>query len=91
MIHDGSMPPQNKRTRRNKTRISFLPRIQEKLDSLLDVCHEKALTLMRQLYFVEGALLRGDIFGSNATGVPKATHLCGVLASEAEMIVLDMM
>jgi hypothetical protein len=92
MIHDGSMPPRNKRTRRNKTRISFLPRIQEKLDSLLDVCHEKALTLMRQLYFVESALLRGDIFGNiAATGVPKATHLCGVLASEAEMIVLDMM
>jgi hypothetical protein len=90
--NDSSMPPRNKRTRRNKTRISFLPRIQEKLDSLLDVCHEKALTLMRQLYYVEGALLKGDIFGNNAaTGIPKATHLCGVLASEAEMIVLDMM
>ncbi|KAI2502489.1 hypothetical protein MHU86_11995 [Fragilaria crotonensis] len=91
MIHDGpgvnSMPPRTKRMRRNKTRISFLPRIQEKLDSLLDVCHDQALTLMRQLYFVECALLRGDIFSVTLN----ATHLSGVLASDAEMIVLDMM
>lgn len=91
MIHDGpganSMPPRTKRMRRNKTRISFLPRIQEKLDSLLDVCHDKALTLMRQLYFVECALLRGEIFRVTSN----ATHLSGVLASEAEMIVLDML
>jgi len=93
MIQDGpgmhSMPPRTKRTRRNKTRISFIPRIKKKLDSHLDVCHEKALILMRQLYFVEGALLNGDIFGESTT--PRATHLCGVLASEAEMIVVDMM
>ena len=91
MIHEGasvhSMPPRSKRMRRNKTRISFLPRIQERLDSLLDISHDKALTLMRQLYFVEGALLRGDIFSIPSN----ATHLYGVLASEAEMIVLDMM
>jgi hypothetical protein len=59
------------------------------VDSHLDVCHEKALILMRQLYFVEGALLNGDVFGESTT--PRATHLRGVLASEAEMIVADLM
>jgi hypothetical protein len=59
------------------------------LDSHLDVCHEKALILMRQLYFVEGALLNGDVFGESTT--PRATHLCGVLAIEAEMIVVDIL
>ena len=58
------------------------------LDShYLDVCHEKALLLMRQLYFVEGALLNGDVFGESTT--PRETHLRGVLAIEAEMIVVD--
>merc|ERR1712228_723994 len=49
LIEDGgighSMPPKTKRARRNKTRISFLPRIKTKLESYLDVCHEKALIL----------------------------------------------
>lgn len=94
MIEDGasmhSMPPKIKRARRNKTRISFLPRIKEKLDSHLDVCHEKALILMRQLYYVEGALLEGRV---NPQMPPDnlSTHLCGILANEAEMILMDMM
>jgi hypothetical protein len=95
MLSDGpgmhTMPPKTKRARRNKTRISFLPRIQAKLDACLDSNHEKALVLMRQLYFVEGALLRGDIFQEDLNGAAKPTHLCGVLASEAEMILVDMM
>jgi hypothetical protein len=95
MLSDGpgmhSMPPKTKRARRNKTRISFLPRIQEKLDVCLDSNHEKALVLMRQLYFVEGALLRGAIFQEDVSGAARPTHLCGVLASEAEMILVDMM
>mmetsp|Transcript_1227 Transcript_1227/g.1869 ORF Transcript_1227/g.1869 Transcript_1227/m.1869 type:complete len:830 (-) Transcript_1227:231-2720(-) len=94
MIEDGasmhSMPHKIKRARRNKTRISFLPRIKQKLDSHLDVCHEKALILMRQLYYVEGALLEGRV---NPQMPPDnlSTHLCGILASEAEMILMDIM
>mmetsp|Transcript_613 Transcript_613/g.868 ORF Transcript_613/g.868 Transcript_613/m.868 type:complete len:910 (+) Transcript_613:96-2825(+) len=94
LIEDGtlghSMPPKTKRARRNKTRISFLPRVKAKLDSYLDVCHEKALILMRQLHFVEKALLSGEINPRDPSCVP-VTHLTGVLASEAEMILIDMM
>ena len=94
MIEDGSgvghsMPPKTKRARRNKTRISFLPRIKGKLDSHLDVCHEKALILMRQLHFVESAHLNGKI--NPIDPASPTTHLSGVLASEAEMILVDMM
>jgi len=85
-----SMPPKTKRARRNKTRISFLPRIKEKLDSYLDVCHEKALILMRQLYYVESALLQGRVDPHMCIN-HISTHLCGILASEAEMILVDMM
>lgn len=89
--HTGhSLPPKTKRARRNMTRISFLPRIKQKLDSYLDLCHEKALVTMRQLYFVEEAILRGEINPLDTTQPPR-THLCGILASEAEMIVVDMM
>ncbi|CAJ1957392.1 unnamed protein product [Cylindrotheca closterium] len=89
--HTGhSLPPKTKRARRNRTRISFLPRIKEKLDSYLDVCHEKALVTMRQLYFVEEAVLKGDINPLDAT-LPPRKHLVGILASEAEMIIVDMM
>ncbi len=89
--HTGhSLPPKTKRARRNRTRISFLPRIKAKLDSYLDVCHEKALITMRQLYFVEASILAGHVnplepFSSSRT------HLSGILAAEAEMIVVDMM
>jgi len=89
--HTGhSLPPKTKRARRNRTRISFLPRIQQKLDSYLDLCHEKALVTMRQLYFVEQAILRGEINPIDTT-LPLRLHLCGILASEAEMIIVDMM
>eukprot|EP00526_Cylindrotheca_closterium_P000078 CAMPEP_0113620600 /NCGR_PEP_ID=MMETSP0017_2-20120614/10502_1 /TAXON_ID=2856 /ORGANISM="Cylindrotheca closterium" /LENGTH=864 /DNA_ID=CAMNT_0000530277 /DNA_START=116 /DNA_END=2710 /DNA_ORIENTATION=- /assembly_acc=CAM_ASM_000147 len=89
--HTGhSLPPKTKRARRNRTRISFLPRIKEKLDSYLDVCHEKALVTMRQLYFVEEGILRGEINPLDTT-LPPRTHLSGILASEAEMIIVDMM
>lgn len=53
LIEDGptghSLPPKTKRARRNRTRISFVPRIKAKLDSYMDVCHEKALITMRQI------------------------------------------
>lgn len=89
--HTGhSLPPKTKRARRNRTRISFLPRIEEKLDAYLDVCHEKALVTMRQLYFVEEAIFRGEINPLDAK-LPPRTHLSGILASEAEMIIVDMM
>ncbi|KAL3944712.1 MAG: hypothetical protein SGBAC_001227 [Bacillariaceae sp.] len=89
--HTGhSLPPKTKRARRNRTRISFLPRIKEKLDSYLDVCHEKALVTMRQLYFVEEAILKGEINPLDTALSPR-THLSGILASEAEMIIVDMM
>ena len=86
-----SMPPKTKRARRNRSRISFLPRAKAKLDSYLDVCHEKALIAMRQLYYVEQAILRGEV---NPIDPVDATnplmHLCGDLAKDAEMIVVDM-
>lgn len=65
---------------------------QEKLDSYLDTCHEKALILMRQLLYVEQALLSSKInpCSPNCGGV-RPTHLFGVLADEAQMILLDMM
>jgi hypothetical protein len=89
--HTGhSLPPKTKRARRNRTRISFLPRIKTKLDGFLDVCHEKALITMRQLYFVEQAILSGKVNRIESDGIPR-THLSGILASEAEMIIVDMM
>ena len=66
----------------------FLPLKQSKIDGHLDVCHEKALILMRQLRFVERALLMGRI--NTCDDCPK-THLAGILANEAEMILVDMM
>merc|ERR1739838_932804 len=61
-VSSQSMQPKFKKARRNKTRISFVPRIKAKLDSYLDACHQKALVLMRQLQFVEKALLNGHIY-----------------------------
>eukprot|EP00566_Odontella_aurita_P002665 CAMPEP_0113531946 /NCGR_PEP_ID=MMETSP0015_2-20120614/3777_1 /TAXON_ID=2838 /ORGANISM="Odontella" /LENGTH=922 /DNA_ID=CAMNT_0000430835 /DNA_START=642 /DNA_END=3410 /DNA_ORIENTATION=+ /assembly_acc=CAM_ASM_000160 len=91
MIEDASgqsMQPKSKRARRNRTRISFLPRVKSKVDSYLDACHQKALVLMRQLQFVEQALIRGNIYPLES-GAFK--HLSGTLASDAEMILIDMM
>ena len=84
-----SMQPKSKRARKNRTRISFLPRVKNKLDSYLDSCHTKALVLMRQLQYVERALLKGEIYAFDQAG--SATHLSGVLAADAEMILVDMM
>jgi Ran GTPase-activating protein (RanGAP) involved in mRNA processing and transport len=86
-----SMPPTTKRARRNRSRISFLPRVKAKLDSYLDVCHEKALVTMRQVYYVEQAILSGQINPLKPTdnGLPRL-HLCGDLANDAEMIIVDM-
>ena len=93
MIQEGpsghSLPPKNKKARRNRTRISFLPRIKAKLDSYLDVCHEKALITMRQLYYVEQAILSGRV-NPLEEGTP-TTHLSGALATDAETVVVDMM
>jgi len=89
--HTGhSLPPKTKRARRNRTRISFLPRIKAKLDSCLDVDHEKALVTMRQLYFVEQAILSGAVIPIETDSTPRS-HLCGITAAEAEMIIVDMM
>jgi len=93
MLEDGlsghGLQPKNKRARRNRTRISFLPKVKRKLDSYLDVCHEKALITMRQLYFVEQAILRGSVNPVDQ-GVMPRTHLSGYLAADAETIVVDM-
>lgn len=87
-----SMPPKNKRARRNRTRISFLPRIKKKLDSSLDSCHEKALTTMRQLYFVERAILNGEVNPIlPSLDTHPHIHLCGDLADDAETIIVDML
>ena len=89
--HTGhSLPPKTKRARRNRTRISFLPRIKAKLDSYLDVDHEKALVTMRQLYFVEQAIISGNVVPDDHDSAPRS-HLSGTLAAEAEMIIVDMM
>lgn len=84
-----TLPRTSKRARRNRSRISFLPRIKTKLDSYLDVCHEKALTMMRQLYYVERAILAGQVNPINPARHAR-THLCGDFALDAEMIIVDM-
>lgn len=94
MIESGpsvpTMHPKTKKARRNRSRISFLPRVKAKLDSYLDVCHEKALITMRQLYYVEQAILAGQV---NPTENPHSppTHLYGDFAADAETIVVDML
>lgn len=87
-----TMPPTTKRARRNRSRISFLPRIKAKVDSYLDVSHDKALITMRQLYYVERAILSGQVnpFDPTENGMPRI-HLCGELANDAETIIVDMM
>lgn len=93
MIEEGSavcsVPPKTKRARRNRSRISFLPRVKAKLDSQLDFCHEKALVTMRQLFFVERAILCGRVNTIDPADV--LTHLCGDMAMDAEAIVVDML
>lgn len=84
-----SMQPRSKKARKNLSRISIVPRIKKKLDSFLDSDHNEALILMRQLQYVENHLLKGDIYPVDAVGTTK--HLIGSLASDAEMILLDMM
>lgn len=84
-----SMLPKTKRARRNRSRISFLPRTKAKLDSYLDVCHEKALITMRQLYYVEQSILSGQVNPIEHPNGPP-THLCGDFAADAETIVVDM-
>jgi hypothetical protein len=87
-----SMPPTTKRARRNRSRISFLPRAKAKLDSYLEVSHENALIGMRLLYHVEQAILSGQVNPIESADTARAplTHLCGVLATDAEMIVVDL-
>jgi Ran GTPase-activating protein (RanGAP) involved in mRNA processing and transport len=84
-----SMPRKTKRARRNRSRISFVPRVKAKLDSYLDVCHEKALVTMRQLYFVEQAILSGSVNPIDPTNATR-THLSGDSAIDAEIIIVDM-
>jgi len=84
-----TLPRKTKRARRNRNRISFLPRVKDKLDSYLDVCHEKALVVMRQLYFVEQAILKGEVNPIDPSTTTR-THLAGDFAMDAEIIVVDM-
>jgi len=58
------------------------------MDLFLDACHQKALVLMRQLQYVESALLTGGIYPNGSSG--QNNHLAGSLAADAEMILLDM-
>ena len=87
-----TMPSTTKRARRNRSRISFLPRIKAKVDSYLDNNHDKALVTMRQLYYVELAILNGQVnpIKSTENGTPRI-HCCGELANDAEIIIVDMM
>ena len=91
LIEDRSgsmMQPKFKRARRNRSRISMVPRIKEKLDSFLDSCHTKALVLMRQLFYVEKSLLNKRIYPLD--GLDATPYLAGTVAADAEMILLDM-
>lgn len=83
-----SMQPKLKRARQHRARVYFVPRIKAKLDSYLDSCHQKALVLLRQLFFVEKSLLNGQIYPLESKST---THLSGLLAEDAEMILIDMM
>lgn len=83
-----TMQPKSKRARKNRTRISFLPRIKAKVDSYLDEDHLKALILMRQLHFVERCLLNGTIYQIESQ--EQCLHLFGTFATDAEMILIDM-
>jgi len=83
-----SMQPKSKRARRNRSRISFVPRFKAKLDSFLDSCHHKALILMRKLVYVETTLLNNEIYPLESLGA--TPYLVGTLAADAEMILLDM-
>ena len=88
--HSGhTLPRKTKRARRNRARISFLPRIKNMLDSSLDICHEKSLATMRQLFYLEKALLEGQIDPAIKPG--SRAHLSGELAASAEMIMVDML
>lgn len=84
-----TLPRKTKRARRNRARISFLPRIKSKLDSTLDVCHEKSLATMRQLFYVEKAFLEGQIDPAIKPG--SRAHLSGELSASTEMIMVDML
>ena len=84
-----SMQPKFKRARRNRSRISIVPRIKQKLDSYLVSDHHRALGLMRQLAYVEKSLLNGSIYPVEDLGT--TNHLFDSLASDAEMILVDMM
>jgi hypothetical protein len=84
-----TMQHRSKRPRRNRSRISIVPRIKQKLDSFLDSDHQKALGLMRQLYYVEKSLLSGNVYPID--DIKGVTHLIGALASDAETILIDMM
>ncbi|GAX24194.1 hypothetical protein FisN_4Lh284 [Fistulifera solaris] len=84
-----SLPPKSKRARRNRSRISFLPKIKDRLDAYLDMNHEKALKTMRQLYFVEQAILSGQVNPIDPIKTVR-THLCGDNATDAETIIVDM-
>jgi hypothetical protein len=70
-----SMQHRSKRPRRNRSRISIVPRIKQKLDSFLDSDHQKALGLMRQLYYVEKSLLSGNVYPID--DIKGVTHLIG--------------
>jgi Ran GTPase-activating protein (RanGAP) involved in mRNA processing and transport len=91
MIEGGHLGHKTKRARRNRTRISFLPRAEDKLSSLLDVCHERALQTMRQLYYVEQAMLQGKIYPLNEASLKSLSHLHGDLATDAETILVEML
>ena len=84
-----SMEPKSKRARRNRSRISIVPRLKKKLDSYLDCDHQKALGLMRQIFYVEKSLLNSSIYPVDEKEA--RTHLIGSLAADCETILLEMM
>jgi len=89
MIEEGmqhsSMQPKSKRARGFKTRIAYVPRVKAKVESYLESDHYKALVLMRQLKYIESAFITDRSIDKSSK-----LYLSGLLARDAEMILLDM-
>jgi len=84
-LPSSTLPPQNKRARRNRSRISFLPKVKERLDSFMEMNHDKALMTMRLLFVVEQAILSGQVLPIDES----ISHLRGQFAQAAESILID--
>lgn len=83
MYADSSSSMQPAQKRAKKARISYFPRVKTKLEILRTKTSEhQALVLMRQLKYIENAMLNDNIFQSESGGFTIA---------DAESILMDML